>query len=979
MTYENRLPRGGRIDRNRKIHFHFNGKLYFGYEGDTLASALIANGVSVTARSFKYHRPRGIVGSGVEEPASMVQLEGADASGNNAITTVQLKDGLRARSVNCWPSPKYDLGAINQLFSSLIPAGFYYKTFKWPDWHWFEPSIRRAAGLAPAPAAPPSQGHFEARHAHADLLIAGAGPAGLIAALIAGRAGARVLLADEGTEPGGSLLSRNLTLGGRPATDWVAEVASELAAMDNVVHLQNATVWAYREHNLLMVNERRPSHGSILERSWRVRARQVICATGAIERPMVFVNNDRPGAMLASAVQAYVNRYAVIPGKRAVVFTNNNSAYQAAADMIAAGIEVAAIVDSRNSVPASARRLIAGIEILPGAVITAARGHMRIRSVTVSGRDGGASRSIRCDLLAHSGGWNPAVHLFSQSRGRLKYDDAIASFVPDSPTQKTQSAGAAAGQMTLAEALQSGAKAGARAASLAGFEAAPCDLPEACEADYAIEPLWRVETPGPRGKAFLDFQNDVSVDDVHLAMREGYTAVEHVKRYTTGGMGIDQGKTGNINIIGTVALQLGARLEDVGTTTFRSPYTPVSFGAIAGLREDSVQFPYRHTPITAWNRANGAVMYEAGARWRRPGYFPRQGESFQDTVNRECRAVRERVGVYDGSPLGTFELKGRDVGRFLDFIYTNVMSSLEPGFGRYGIMLSDDGLILDDGVAFRIGEDRWVVSTSTGHADLMHQHMEKILQVEHPEWEVMITNVTSQWNNATICGPKAREVVQALGTDIDVSPEAFPFMSLRDGTLAGLPVRIVRVSFTGELSFEINVAPRHMRELWNAVMEVGAPFGIEPVGSEANHVLRVEKGFLSLGHEVDGTVDPIDLGMGWAMSKKKKDFLGKRSVELRRAGPSVRRELVGLLPVDPNAAIPEGAPLTPHGRKETTEGLVTACVWSVANNRWVGLGLLKGGHARHGEIAYARLQDRVIPATVTAPVFYDPKGELLRS
>ena len=979
MSGENRLPAGGRIDRSRKVSFQFNGRTYHGYEGDTLASALIANGVSVTARSFKYHRPRGIVGSGVEEPASLVELEGADASGNQPITTVRIRNGLRVRSVNCWPSPQFDLGAVNQLFASLIPAGFYYKTFKWPDWQLFEPTIRRAAGLASAPSAPPPHGHFETRNAHADVLIAGAGPAGLIAALAAGRAGARVFLADEGPEPGGSLLNRNLVIAGRPATDWVGEVSRELAAMDNVVHLQNATVWAYREHNLLIVNERAPAHETVLERNWQVRARQVICATGAIERPMVFINNDRPGAMLASAAQAYVNRYAALPGRRAVVFTNNDSAYSAAADMKAAGIDIAAIIDSRDCVPAGIGRQVPGIKILKGHVVTAAKGYRRVRSVTVSARNGGASQSIQCDLLAHSGGWNPAVHLFSQSRGTLRYDDAIAGFVPDAPAQSTHSAGAAAGLMALNEALASGARAGHQAASLAGFDADIVEIPDAHEEPYAIEPLWRVEAPGPRGKAFLDIQNDVTVDDIHLAMREGYATVEHVKRYTTGGMGIDQGKTGNINIIGAVAARKGARMQDIGTTTFRSPYTPVSFGAIAGLREGGVHLPYRHTPVTAWNQTNGAVMYEAGARWQRPGYFPCEGEGFQDTVNRECRAVRERVGVYDGSPLGTFELKGRDVGRFLDFIYTNVMSSLQVGNGRYGIMLSDDGLILDDGVAFRVGEYRWIVSTSTGNADAMHQHMERIAQVERPQWEVMITNVTSQWNNATVCGPRARAVVEALGTDIDLSPEAFAFMALRDGTVAGLPARVARVSFTGELSFEINVAPRHMRKLWDAVMEVGAPFGIEPVGSEANHVLRVEKGFLSLGHEVDGTADPHDLGMSWVMSRKKADFMGKRSVALRRAGGAARRELVGLLPVDPNTPIPEGAPLTPKGRREATEGLVTACVWSVANSRWVALALLKDGHSRQGETAYARLKDRVIPVTVTAPVFYDPSGELLRS
>lgn len=956
MAQINRGATGGRINRDRPVSFKFNGKTYQGYEGDTLASALLANGVKVTARSFKYHRPRGIVGHGPEEPATLVELDGEHASGNRPATTVPLEPGLSARSVNCWPSPDFDLGGINQLFSRFIPAGFYYKTFKWPDWHLFEPSIRKAAGLAAAPANPPSRGHFEARHAHADVLIAGAGPAGLQAALDAGRAGKRVFLADESSEAGGSLLNRNLTINGQPAMAWVADAVAELQAMPNVTHLQNATVWAYREHNLMIVNERAPDQTSILERSWRVRAGEVVIATGATERAMVFANNDRPGVMLASSLQAYANRWAVTPGRTVILFTNNNSVYSVATDLKAAGMTVVAIVDSRHDVPQAMLDMVEGIPVHTGSVVAGARGHKGVDSVRVVHRSGRRSDWISCELLGHSGGWSPTVHLWSQSRSTLTFDKDLAAFVPESAVQFCRAVGAAAGHLTLDQIVEGGA-----------------DTP------YAIEALWRVDVPGQKGKAFLDIQNDVTVSDVHLALREGYENVEHVKRYTTGGMGIDQGKTGNINIIGTVAMEKGVELQDVGTTTFRSPYTPVSFGAIGGLREDSVLFPYRHTPVTQWNKDNGAVMYEAGARWRRPGYFPKPGEDLQEAVNRECRAVREGVGVYDGSPLGTFELKGRDVPRFLDFLYTNIMSSLKPGNGRYGLMLSDDGLILDDGVALRLDENRWLVSTSTGHADSVNQHMEKVLQTEFPDWQVMITTVTSQWNNATICGPQARGVMQALGTDINLSPEAFPFMSFRDGTVAGLPARVVRVSFTGELSFEVNVAPRHMAELWDKIMEAGAPFGILPVGSESSHVLRVEKGFLSLGHEVDGTVDAYDLGMGWAMSKKKPDYLGKRAVELRRASGKPRRELVGFLPEDPNKQVPEGAPLTPGGRKEATEGLVTACVWSVVENRWVGLALLMDGHARHGQTAHVRLKDEVIPVTLTKPVFHDPDGKRLRS
>ena len=971
-----RLPEGGRIDRTRPLRFRFDGKEYQGFMGDTLASALLANGVRIAGRSFKYHRPRGVMGAGVEEPAVLMELEGDQASGNRPATTVPLTEGLVARSVNAWPSARLDLGAVNQLFARLIPAGFYYKTFKWPHWHLYEPSIRRAAGLAAAPKEPP-KGAYEARHDHADLLIAGAGPAGLIAALVAGRAGARVMIVDEGTEAGGALLSRRLTLGGQPAIDWVAAAVAELSAMENVTHLQNATVWAYREHNLMMVHERAPANPSLLGRNWRVRAGQVITATGAIERMMVFEGNDRPGVMLASAAQAYVNRWAVRPGWRAVVFTNNDSAYAAAADMAQAGIDIAAIVDSRDTVPDHASALVPDIAVLAGHAVTSVTGGRRVCAASVVPVAGGAARRLDCDLLAVSGGWNPAVHLYSQSRSKIVWDDRIASFAPGAPAQAVRAAGAANGAMVLGRALEDGAAQARAALAGIGMEVEATDVPEAGDTPYSVAPFWTA--PGAGAKAFLDIQNDVTVADIELALREGYSNIEHVKRYTTGGMGIDQGKTGNVNIIGAVAERQGMTPDQVGVTTFRPPYTPVEFGAIAGRRAGPVVLPYRHTPLTRWHKDHGAVMYEAGARWRRPGYYPRPGESFQDTVNREARCVREGVGIYDGAPLGKYEIKGKDAGAFLDWIYTNVFSTLKMGEGRYGLMLSDDGLILDDGVTFRLGECRFFMSTSTGNADAVGQHMEKLLQIERPDWRVMITNVTGQWANATICGPKAREVLRAMGSDIDLTPDAFPFMALRDGTVAGLPARIARVSFTGELSFEVNVRPRDLPALWQAAMEAGAPFGIAPIGSEANHVLRVEKGFLSLGHEVDGTADPHDLGMAWVISKKKADFLGKRSVELRRATGRPRRELVGIRPLDSGRQVPEGAPLTPGGRKEATEGFVTACVWSVVENRWLGLALLMDGRARIGGRAHVRLPDVGIEVELCAPVFHDPKGERLRS
>jgi len=982
MVAGKRLVAGGLIDREQPVSFQFNGKNYQGYAGDTLASALLANGVGLTARSFKYHRPRGIVGAGFEEPSSLVELIGDEQSGNQPITMVDIRAGLKAKSVNCWPSPEFDVMAINQFFARLMPAAFYYKTFMWPGWRLFEPSIRRAAGLAAAPDKIHHRGHYEVRNGHCDMLVVGAGPAGLMAALCAARNGARVMLADDGHRPGGSLLNQATQIDGKAALEWVSAATRELDSLDNVTRLANATVWAYRESNLLVVTERSPQQDDIFQRSWRIRAGQVVIATGAIERSLVFAHNDRPGVMMASAVQAYVNRYAVKPGNRAVIFTNNSSAYQVAADMTAAGIEVVAIVDSRIRIDERLRDQVGDIEILSGHVIEQTHGHKHVTSVTTCNTATRQKRNLACDLVCVSGGWNPAVHLFSQSRGTLDYDSDLATFVPGEAVQKCVCVGSAAAKFTLAEVFENSMN--KTLAALASLNIAtrakidPVSIED--EANYAIEPLWHVDcSTSLASKCFIDIQNDVTLADVQLAIREGFGAVEHVKRYTTAGMGIDQGKTGNLNVIGAIANATGQAPQEVGTTTFRSPYAPIEFGALAGIREASVFLPYRHTPITRWNKDNGAYMYEAGARWRRPGYYPRAGESFQQTVNRESLAVRNAVAVYDGAPLGKFEIKGADALQFIEMMYTNSFANLETGMGRYGIMLSEDGRILDDGVTFKLAENHYFMSTSTGHADAVYQHMEYFLQTQRPDWQVRITTLTTQWANATICGPRAREVMQALQTDIDLSSENFPFMGMRDARVAGLNARICRVSFTGELSFEINVRSRDALSLWLNIMRAGQAFAITAIGSEANHVLRVEKGFLSLGHEADGTTDPYDLGMGWIMSQKKKDYIGKRALAIRRSADKPRRELVGLLLDDPDRLVDENAPITPGGRKQASEGFVTACVWSVSKNRSIALALLDNGRNRIGEKAYIRMKDDVVGAEITVPCFHDAEGHRLRS
>ena len=607
MKNHRRLKSGGRVDRSTRLNFTFNGRHYHGFEGDTLASALIANGVKVVARSFKYHRPRGIIGSGIEDPASLVELLDENASGNNLATTVILKDGLKAKSINCWPNVDFDFGSIIQFFHKLVPAGFYYKTFMWPNWHLFEPSIRKAAGLAAAPHKPPNKGHFESRNAHTDILVIGSGPAGLAAALIAAKTGAKVFLVDQNSEPGGDLLSSNLRVNKRPAMAWVDGVVSELAKMTNVTHMQNSTAWAYREHNLVIVNQREVDNSSIIERSWRVRAKKVIIATGAIERSLVFANNDRPGVMLASAVHTFVNRYAVKVGDNLVLFTNNDSVYDYIDALGKAGINILAIIDSRKIIPDQCLSRSKKIKVIANSIIKNVNGYKQVKSIVVQSLDTGKFETISCDLLAHSGGWNPAVHLHSQSRGSLRFDEKIAAFVPDKNIQNSLSIGACNGTFGLAEIFKETEQVMSKISDEFKSVSQTTNL-EIEDQPYSIEPLWSTDLSNEKESAFFDIQNDVTYDDVQLALLEGYSNVEHVKRYTTGGMGFDQGKTGNINIIGSIANQQGVPLDSIGTTTFRSPFTPVSFGSINGVRQGNVVLPFRHTPVTKWNLEKVAFM-----------------------------------------------------------------------------------------------------------------------------------------------------------------------------------------------------------------------------------------------------------------------------------------------------------------------------------------------------------------------------------
>ncbi|HEX7385161.1 MAG TPA: sarcosine oxidase subunit alpha family protein, partial [Burkholderiaceae bacterium] len=843
-----RLSAGGRIDRTRALRFTFNGRSYQGFAGDTLASALVANGVSLVARSWKYHRPRGILSAGVEEPNALVQLfEGERTVPNARATEVELVDGLVASSIHARPSVEFDLRAANNWFARLMPAGFYYKTFMASPrrWHFFEKRIREASGLGESPLQPDPE-RYEKRFAHCDVLVAGGGVAGLAAALAAAQSGARVVVCDEQAELGGWLLASDETIDGLPAAQWAERAVARLAAMPEVTLLARTTAFGYQDHNLVTLLERRGDHlpasqqPAFRERLWKVRAKQVVLATGAHERPLVFARNDLPGTMLAGAVSTFVRRYAAKPGERAVVFTNNGSAYDAALALHAAGVPVQ-VVDARERPDGSGyhRAAAAGIEVLAGHVVVEARGSRRVEAVSVQRIDAreqlhGEVRTLPCDLLAVSGGFSPVVHLHCQSGGKAQWSEERAAFVPGASVQAERSAGACRGLNTLREAAADGLAAGIGAAQAAGFEVTGIAAPAIAAADAgALRPLWLV--PHPKGptrapKQFVDLQNDVAASDILLAVREGYESIEHVKRYTALGFGTDQGKTGNINGMAIAAKALGKPIAQVGTTTFRPNYTPVTFGAVAGLELGEAFDPVRTTAMHDWHVRHGAAFEDVG-QWKRPWYYARPGEDLHAAVKREVLAVRNGVGMLDASTLGKIDLQGPDAATLLNWVYCNAWSKLEVGKCRYGLMLDENGMVFDDGVTVRLGEQHYLMHTTTGGAARVLAWLERWLQTEWPHLKVYLTTVTDHWATTALAGPKSRDVLRKVCPDVDFDDAAFPFMSYREGTVCGVKARLMRISFSGERAYEVNVPAAEGARVWEALHAAGAEFGITPYGT----------------------------------------------------------------------------------------------------------------------------------------------------
>ncbi|MEM7219707.1 MAG: sarcosine oxidase subunit alpha family protein [Pseudomonadota bacterium] len=975
MTQTYRIGGGRLIDRTRPITFSFNGKPYTGYAGDTLASALLANGVRIVGRSFKYARPRGVMTAGVDEPNAILQLGSTPgATTPNVRATEQpLYDGLVARTTNGWPSVNFDLMEwFGRAFGRFMPPGFYYKTFMWPGplWPLYEKIVRKGAGIGEAPTAPDADA-YDRLHQFCDLLVIGGGPAGILAARTAADAGARVLLVDDRAELGGNLLLQPAEINETTAALWLQTQVSELTQRDNVEILSDTTATGWHDHNFVVAYERRR------RRLHHNRARVVLLAAGAQERPLVYANNDLPGCMTASAVSTYLRDFGVRPGHKLIVATCNDSAYQAAIDWRESGGE-AVVVDARAESPRATELAERGIELHRNAIVIEAAGRQRVRGATLRAQDDERTLKLSCDVLASSGGWTPTVHLSAHCGRKPLWHAPSGAFVPGAAPANAAWAGSINGHADLDSVLRDALANTTELIESLGFEATTAAINVSC-AKQGGDALYRVPHPSNHPPPqFVDYQLDVTATGIELANREGFESVEHIKRYTALGFGTDQGKLSNVNGIAIAAEARGITMAEVGTTMFRPNYAPVPFGAVAGREVGRLFDPVRYTAMQPWHESNGALFEDVG-QWKRPWYYPRQGETMQETLNRECLAVRNGVGILDASTLGKIDIQGPDAREFLNRVYTNAWKKLPRGQCRYGLMCSEDGMVMDDGVTACLADEHFVMTTTTGGAARVLEWLELWHQTEWPELQVYLNSVTDHWATATLSGPHSRRLLAKL-TDMDLDSDAFPFMSWRQGDVAGIPARVFRISFTGELSFEVNVNANYGLKLWEALIEAGTEFDITPYGTETMHILRAEKGFIIVGQDTDGSITPEDLGMGWALARKKPfSFLGKRGMQREDCQRADRKQLVGLFTDDPTTVLPEGSQIVFERSGETPEsmvGHVTSSYHSAALGRSIALALIQGGLQRRGVKVWVSVgPEQWQRAEITDTVFYDPQGE----
>ena len=1001
MTKNLRIKTSKFIDETYKISFRFNGKTYYGYKGDTLASALLANDIHLVGRSFKYHRPRGIMTAGSEEPNAIVQVHNntSRTEPNVRATEIEIYDGLEVSSQNCWPSVNFDLGGINNFLSPVLPAGFYYKTFMWPAsfWEKYEYFIRKSAGLGKSPTEPDPD-IYEHRYVHCDLLIIGAGISGIIAAKTAAKNGYKTLLVEEKSYLGGSTIYQNsehFKINNQISSSWLEKEINEIKKIKNLEIKTRTSVAAFHGYNFLLARENLTDHLPLEQRNkktrqrlLKIRAKKVITATGSLERPLIFDNNDRPGILLSSAINKYANLFGVACGQKNILFTNNDSAYETAIGLYQKGINIEAIIDNREEIDSKLIKEIEknNIKVFKGYTIVDTSGYKRINKVSIMqlSKDGqkvvGSKTTLNCDCLGISGGWTPAVHLFTQSGGKLKFRDEDQVFIPKIYPSNQISIGSCNGEFTLDEILS----------------VLPTTLKEFLnikETDYeklevqsslnkSKRNIWLLPSDKVIGKtkSFVDYQNDATAKDIKLALREGFRSIEHVKRYTTTGMGTDQGKLGNMHALGIISETAGSKMGELGTTTFRPPYTPLTFGTIVGRNVGEYFDIFRKTPIHDWHVQNKAEFENVG-QWKRPWYYPQNSESMHDAVQRESKAARDSAGILDASTLGKIDIQGTDASEFLNRVYTNAWSKLAIGKCRYGLMLNEDGMVYDDGVTTRLDENHYIMTTTTGGAATVLGKLEDYLQTEWPELDVYLTSVTDHYATVSVCGPNSKKIVSQVIPDLDFSDESFPHMSFKNSKIGKIKCRVMRISFTGEHSYEINVQANYGKSVWERCMEIGKEFNITPYGTETMHLLRAEKGFIIVGQDTDATMTPIDLQMDWIVSKKKYDFIGKRSLYRSDTIREDRKQLVGLITENPNEVLEEGAQIVANMNKSPIEmlGHVTSSYYSPNLKKSIALGVVRGGKNMMGQKLIIPMKDKQINVTVADPVFLDKENKRLNA